>query len=345
MEKMSAMAKTAPADRIQPRARAGMVGEIVADDICVYEQISAPWEILATPRDRKPFGHRKTYLITPSVILYRESFNSCIRVQGLTPPGMLGFSIPLRLGARSTYWNTPPDGASLPASMPGALDSVLDAGQAHIIVLVSLGFVRAVLPDDFAASLENALRGRSLPAAPDAIEEMGRWLLGVLETARQRPEAFQRPASVRAYEEELLARLRGMARLEVRNAPRPAPSCRERGLARAIEFLRANDPATLTVPQLCNAANVSQRSLEYAFREAFGLTPIGYLRLRRFHRARHALLAARQEDACVADTAHQAGFFELGRFAGTYRGLFGESPSATLGRRAPEARGFPPHRP
>jgi len=341
---MTLIARAAPADGIQPDPCPGVTGEIVVDDICVFEQIAAPWDLLVTPKDRKPFGHRKTYLITRSVILYQESFDACIRVQGLTPAGMLGFSLPLRLGARSAYWNAPPREAGLPASLPGALDAVLDAGQEHVIVLVNRALVHENWSADCVSSLERALASRWLPAQPGAVDQLAAWLVSVLKMAQQRPGMFRTPRSVRAFEAALLDRLAQTVQFPPVDATRADATQRQRGLARAIEFLRENDTALLTVPQLCRAANVSQRTLEYAFRDAFGLTPIGYLRRQRFHLARRALLAARQERASVADIAYQAGFFELGRFAGTYRSLFGERPSDTLGRCPPEARGFPLYR-
>ena len=41
----------------------------------------------------------------------------------------------------------------------------------------------------------------------------------------------------------------------------------------------------LNIPELCEASGVSMRTLEYGFRETFGLTPLSFLRLLRFHAA------------------------------------------------------------
>ncbi|MBK7990758.1 MAG: helix-turn-helix domain-containing protein [Comamonadaceae bacterium] len=50
--------------------------------------------------------------------------------------------------------------------------------------------------------------------------------------------------------------------------------------------------ASLYVTDLCKAAGVSERTLEYAFKEVMGLTPVAYLVRLRLHRVRQALLAA-----------------------------------------------------
>ena len=49
-----------------------------------------------------------------------------------------------------------------------------------------------------------------------------------------------------------------------------------------------------------------------------------------YHLARRALMMATPATVTVAAIAMDHGFWELGRFATTYRSLFGESPSATL---------------
>lgn len=332
---------TPPADGDQHDLYTGMAGKVVADDICVFEQISAPWELMATPKDRKPFGHRKHYLVTPSAILYRESFDSVIRVQGLTPAGMLSVSLPLRLGANSSYWNGSPRDAALPAAMPGPLDASVDAGQEHLIVLVSLVLVRKTWPADFVRSIECALASRWLPAHTRAIARLVSWLLAVLKTAHEQPEWLQHSASVHAFEVELLERLAQTVYVAQGKAIRPDARQRQRGLSRVVEFLRENDTASLSVQQLLREANVSQRTLEYAFHEAFGLSPTGYLRLHRFHLVRSWLSASPPGRESVTDIAYRAGFFELGRFAGTYRSLFGERPSDTLRRSSPAGQGLP----
>ncbi len=65
--------------------------------------------------------------------------------------------------------------------------------------------------------------------------------------------------------------------------------------------------------------------------------PVRYLWLRRMHQARHALLQASEGGATVTSIALAHGFWELGRFSVAYRGLFGETPMASLRRPADDA--------
>ena len=81
---------------------------------------------------------------------------------------------------------------------------------------------------------------------------------------------------------------------------------------------------------------MSERVLEYAFKETLGLTPVAYLTRLRLHRVRQVLLAASQQSNTVSAVALDWGFWHFGEFSRAYRDCFGELPSDTL-RRKPSA--------
>lgn len=85
-----------------------------------------------------------------------------------------------------------------------------------------------------------------------------------------------------------------------------------------------------TVVDICMALGVSERTLQYAFRDYVGMSPVAYLRVCRLNRVRAELASADPAGATVTQVAMRFGFLHLGRFAGDYRRLFGVTPSETL---------------
>jgi AraC-like DNA-binding protein len=84
--------------------------------------------------------------------------------------------------------------------------------------------------------------------------------------------------------------------------------------------------------EVCTSLDIPERTLRKFCQQHLGMGPTVYLRLRRMNSVRRALSMAHPPGSTVMGLARRHGFTELGRFAATYRRLFGELPSATLQR-------------
>lgn len=111
-------------------------------------------------------------------------------------------------------------------------------------------------------------------------------------------------------------------------------STRNTGVKNVVEFLHHYAAEVPTISELCKIAKLSERNLQYAFKEYLGITPVRYLRLVRLNGVKRDLLHTAPEETRVVDIAMNWGFVELGRFAKEYRQLFHELPSETLMKRA-----------
>jgi AraC-like DNA-binding protein len=92
----------------------------------------------------------------------------------------------------------------------------------------------------------------------------------------------------------------------------------------------------LNMTMMCGELGVAERTLRMCCAEVLGVSPTRYILLRRLNQAREALRRADPSIATVAEVARDNQFLEFGRFAVTYRNVFGESPSTTL-QRDPQA--------
>lgn len=98
--------------------------------------------------------------------------------------------------------------------------------------------------------------------------------------------------------------------------------------AQAVIESRAHED--LSLADLAREARVAPRSLQYAFRQHLGLSPLAYLRQVRLDLVHQALVDGTA--ISVGDVAGRYGFFNPGRFAAEYRALFGENPGQTFTR-------------
>jgi AraC-like DNA-binding protein len=100
---------------------------------------------------------------------------------------------------------------------------------------------------------------------------------------------------------------------------------------RAVEFMDANAQRDVDIAQVADAARISVRGLQAAFRRHRDQTPLEYLRHVRLDQAHRDLQAADPVGGqTVAAIAARWGFTHPGRFSVEYRRAYGQSPRHTL---------------
>lgn len=104
-------------------------------------------------------------------------------------------------------------------------------------------------------------------------------------------------------------------------------------MTRFETVLRKSVDRKMTLPDLCVEIGVAERTLRMCCHEFLGVSPMRYLLLCRLNKARAALRRADASTASVASIAREHQFVEPGRFAATYRAVFGETPLTTLQRK------------
>ncbi|WP_236718478.1 AraC family transcriptional regulator [Actinoplanes sp. TFC3] len=110
----------------------------------------------------------------------------------------------------------------------------------------------------------------------------------------------------------------------------PAPAGPPRAIQRVVDAIHDEPERPFTVADLAGIAGVSVRSLQEGFRRYVGSAPMAYLQQVRLTRAHETLRREDPARTTVASVAHRWGFAHLGRFASSYRGRYGVSPSETL---------------
>jgi methylphosphotriester-DNA--protein-cysteine methyltransferase len=106
---------------------------------------------------------------------------------------------------------------------------------------------------------------------------------------------------------------------------------RHRGIVAGFEDLLQADPFPST-SEICSALGVSERMLRECCKKHLRMGPSRYRHLRRMQQVHRALRNENPDAGSVSAVAARYGIRDLGRFAGDYRALYGEFPSATLRR-------------
>lgn len=110
------------------------------------------------------------------------------------------------------------------------------------------------------------------------------------------------------------------------------PSTSLRRIDAVCDLSRQTPTHQLTLTEMEQISGLSRRSLQYAFRKKFGLSPMEWQKQERLNAARKMLLAT-SENTNIADLALSFGFANHSTFSAFYRRAFGETPTATLMKR------------
>jgi AraC-like DNA-binding protein len=215
---------------------------------------------------------------------------------------------------------------------------VTNAGYESMTFLLPADDIRAHLTARERLADFRVPRGvETLQLDADKVHKLFDWGKRLVDTAARQPELFNDgPVRRAAAHVELIENL--LATLGTASDFEPDRSDRARQahidiVKRVEDYVLAHAADRIFVSDLCRAASVSERTLESAFRNAMGLTPMNYLVRMRLHRVREALLAGSNATTTVSAEALNWGFWHFGEFSRAYRQCFGELPSDTLRRR------------
>jgi AraC-like DNA-binding protein len=199
------------------------------------------------------------------------------------------------------------------------------------------------LPPQQLAACSKALTGLKITLPPagwvlrgsqSAVVRLLRLHAKACRLAETRPKLIPNPEVARALEQEFLHALVNCLSADDTNGSLKTRRHHADIMVRFEDALTTQGGPQMNMRALCAAIGVPERTLRMCCTEFLGMSPTRYMLLRRLNMARSALRRADPATASVKEIARLYQFPEPGRFAVTYRTVFGEMPSSTL-RRSP----------
>jgi AraC-like DNA-binding protein len=222
--------------------------------------------------------------------------------------------------------------------LPGELLCLGAGMQSHHRTFGSNDFAALTLDSNDLANAAIDLTGQELAVTAGKVlrppEYLLIWLLSVIEAATgvaaTTPGIFTSPLAAEALEHALL---RPMIMCLINAEARDTANGHHARIAKRFKAaVEANVARPLLNLDLSRIVGVTERQLRTVCQEQLGISPGQFLKLRRLHLARQVLVRSDHHSMSVTQIAMDHGISEFGRFAVSYKLLFGESPSTTLRR-------------
>ena len=306
------------------------VGRKDATDIAELAEAQAPWELRHTQLSLGKIHRCSNFVRTERVTVYRQQWNQSVLARGMSPADYATIgttvdrSMPVNwcgqdLSAERLGWTRP----------GGEIDFSTSEGTDQAVALIRTDLLASFIGDE---ELVSEPQGFHLHCPGRQGEELITTIQSIITRYASQPKLSKNPREAQELECEVLSAFAACAYW----GPSPGEDQPRRREALRCAIARAEaDPRTVTVPELAKDAGVSQRTLEYAFRERLEITPLGFLRRSRLGGAHRELRSAVAGERTVTDIALGWGFSCLGRFSLEHKAMFGASPSQTLAESPP----------
>lgn len=280
------------------------------------------WDLDFRLTEKGGFRGRIRQVAISGLLISYARFNSRLHQRGTTPLGYRTFALPTD-GCQGFWWlGYEVDSRCI---MRFGDDSELASVSQSDFTVYTVSLSEGLL-QHMSGSL-----GVSCPATGRAVtrvpERQMAELLALARFAVFRSDPAQRQIAAQQFTERLLIYCASGQHL-----PRPKPRSRDRAIQKVLGFLHDTDGAQPSLPELCRIAHVSERTLQYAFRDRYGLSPNQFVKCWQLNAAHRLIQSEAKDRRPVAVIAAECGFLDPSVFAKHYRQLHGELPSTTKAR-------------
>lgn len=302
------------------------------DELAVAVQA---WDLDLRQLERGPFTGSISQFVGGRVQFGRARFGRSLEQFGSSPRGLVTFGIPADHSLR-LFWRGQPVTGSQIMALPQnrELNAVSNPDFDIYTFSVSDELLMRTCAESGFPDFPDLLGERELfHGTPEAM----RSLRQLCARIHRRIEKGLSVPEISALQRELEGDFTGAlltaltSSIPIDCTP-PSPRLRHIALRKSLEYIGDHRTDPVTVRDLLGISGASWRTLDYAFRERFDITPKEYLKTVRLNGVHKELRKVDPSSARICDIANGWGFWHMGQFAADYRRLFGKLPSATLKR-------------
>lgn len=290
------------------------------------------WDLELRQLDRGAFRGEVLQFGISDVHVSEGRFGRVLEQQGAPPTGLRTIGIPANQSVDFIWRGQQVAGNHLIVFPRGAELASVSSPDFHVYSCSFPEELLASLSEGLQVGELDQLRGSNevIDCHSDLMLQLQNRMQILCDSARCDEKSLSQPSTQQQLTYELPRQiLRTIAASE--GVCNPATSQRrEFAVARAQAHIERHVRDPISMKELCCVAGVSQRTLEYAFEEKFGVPPKAFHLVYRLNRVRRELRTSEPSTTKVVEIANDYGFWHMGRFAANYQRLFHTLPSETL---------------
>lgn len=279
-----------------------------------FNEVVKEWEVDFLQLGNGRFEANLHQLIFPQIHFASVSFNSSVKQEGFSPPGIWSFAFVLDKNLIWRNYRVHP--YSIIIYAPNSpIHAVSSPGFEVQIVSVADHLLREKLSNQLSIleKIENNVT--LLPTRKDW-ESIFNWITDELENppSKEPFQQLEKVINVIDNSEPYLKEASITSRVLL--------------LTQVESFIQNHIKESISVKDLAMNLEVSERTLLYAIRERYGINTKAFIKALKLN-AVHKALYKEENKKSIAQTAKEYGFWHMGQFHTDYKSYFGELPSFT----------------
>jgi AraC-like DNA-binding protein len=286
------------------------------------------WDVRVNQLSSGSFRGKLQIIRSAELMVYEQQWQRSVEVIGTTSKFCIMIGTNLAWKKTNVEWcGANLDNEQFACAAPGSeVDFKSPGGSHHVVMQVKPDVLVSALGVE---AVELLLADRHVKFKAADGQRLINAMTGVVGMYAKNTELVNNPFVFRTQKSRLL-KILGDCIARSKQGKRHVQSSASKTSVRDVIAYIDGSSRPLTALELARVAGVSQRSLEYAFRQQLDLTPAAYLRIHRLNAAHRELLSADPAMSTVTGIALRWGFSHPGRFSQMHRRLFDEKPSSTL---------------
>jgi AraC family ethanolamine operon transcriptional activator len=290
------------------------------------------WDLDFMQLEPGRFRGRLLQLLSPRWSLAHAQFGSPLRQEGLPPRHLRNIAIPATPRQNFRWRGQEITGNCMMLfPMGGELESVSGPDFEVFIIAVPEQDLNQLCSDHDLPDLQEMTAGAEvIQCDPNTLQQLRHSLGRIVRQVRLTPGLIQDDSFDHALETGICSQLictMATGRL-VHSLSLPR---RQRHVLKIAQgYIKEHAHEGVSIHEVCQHLNISERSLRAAFHHEYGISPKAFLKGYQLTQVRRRLCHATTER--IQDVANAWGFWHMGQFSRDYKRMFGELPSQTLSK-------------
>lgn len=302
------------------------------NDFDLYQEVALNWQLDFRKLNRGKFKADITLINVGEVQIGQTAIDGTVQQQGLTPVGHRTFVIPVDNKQSFKWLNRNVNSRNLLVfQKDGPLDGIsYDDFNVFTISIKDEHLDKLINQYKFINLNKNLTNDEhAYPIDGNFVLYIGSFLQILIDKLAKNPKLIYTPAFLYKLKYRLPLMLLNVLDRKEMMAILPMHRKRDVCFQLALEFINCNFYRKISVKELCKHCSGSERTLEYSFKERFGIGPKAYINNIRLNYA-YRKIAHGENKQSITEIAQDLGFTHMGQFAADYFKLFEELPSETM---------------